>query len=86
MSDIKPNFSELARFYDLDCRQRLTDYYNENFNAIRPREYTTRTHDSLKKVTPHSWYFSDELGLQVGDELQKKNTEHLFCIVKYGIL
>ena len=40
----------------------------------------------LKKVTPHSWYFSDELGLQVGDELQKKNVEHLFCIVKYGIL
>ena len=40
----------------------------------------------LKKVTPHSWYFSDELGLQVGDELQKKNTEHLFGIVKYGIL
>ena len=34
--------------YDLDRRQRLTDYYNENFNAIRPREYTTRTHDSLK--------------------------------------
>lgn len=61
LSDIKPNFSELARFYDLDPRQRLTDYYNENFNAIRPREYTTRTHDSLKKVTPHSGYFSDEL-------------------------
>ena len=63
LSDIKPNFSELARFYDLDRRQRLTDYYNENFNAIRPREYTTRTHDSLKKVTPHSCYFSDKLGV-----------------------
>ena len=24
---------------DLERRQRLTDYYNENFNAIRPREY-----------------------------------------------
>ena len=61
LSDIKPNFSELARFYNLDRRQRLADYYNENFNAIRPREYTTRTHDSLKKVIPHSCYFSDEL-------------------------
>ena len=50
LSDIKPNFSELARFYNLDRRQRLADYYNENFNAIRPREYTTRTHDSLKKT------------------------------------
>ena len=37
LSDIKPNFSELARFYDLDRRQRLADYYNENFNAIRHR-------------------------------------------------
>lgn len=24
---------------ELERRQRLTDYYNENFNAIRPREY-----------------------------------------------
>ncbi len=35
---IKQAFQEWI-WKDPDRRQRLTDYYNENFNAIRPREY-----------------------------------------------
>ena len=62
LSDIKPNFSELARFYNLDRRQRLADYYNENFNAIRPREYTTRTHDSLKISNGKWMWWSKGIG------------------------
>ena len=33
-----------------------------------------------------SFSFKFLLPIQVGDELQKKNAEHLFYIAKYGIL
>ena len=58
-------------------------------NAIKWRQIRTK---SFRLVYPD--FYEDDaqklarilLPLQVGDELQKKNAEHLFYIMKYGIL
>ena len=45
----------------IDLLTYLKNYEPYELVHFSGNTYTTRTHDSLKKVTPHSCYFSDEL-------------------------